>query len=322
MRTLLCISIVAILTGCGTPSFLITPVANTSTLQEVDAQPSRPASRDKIAIIEIEGTILNGKSGGLFQATENPMSLFTQQLDQVERDGSVKALVLRVNSPGGTVTSSDTMYELLLRFKARTHKPVIASVQEVGASGAYYVACAADKIMAQPTSVVGSIGVIFNSFNFTGTLGKIGAESISIKSGHFKDMGSPFKPLNDDERALMQGMVDEYYKRFLSVLNTNRKLVGTDTAKIATDGRVFSGAKAKELGLVDETGLLEDALDLAREMSKSPKARAVMYKRPYGYRGSIYADSSVPTPEANNVTKLELPGGPLLPGGFYYLWTP
>ena len=124
-------------------------------------------------------------------------------------------------------------------------------------------------------------------------------------------------------RAVMQGMVDEYYARFVSVVTTNRTLRGEGTQKIATDGRVFSGEHAKEIGLVDDLGLLTDALDTARKMANAPKAKAIMYKRPYGYRGSIYAETNVPQPQAaSNVTKLELPGGPWLPGGFYYLWNP
>ena len=321
MRNLLLLIIVAIVSGCGVPSFLITPVQNTNALQEV--QVDRRKSSDKIAMIEVEGMLMNAKAGGFLQPTENPLSLFAQQLEQAERDKSVKAVVLRVNSPGGTVTTSDAMYEMLLRFRRKTHKPVVASMQEVAASGAYYVSCAADRIIAQPTTVVGSIGVIFNTFNFRGTMDKIGASSVAIKSGPLKDMGSPFKPLGEAERKIMQGMVDEYYARFVEVVTTNRTIRDPATIRITTDGRIFSGTRAKQLGLIDDTGLLEDALDVARKMAKAPGAKTVMYKRPYGYRGSIYATGDISPPQSNgNVTKLELPGGPWLPGGFYYLWNP
>jgi protease-4 len=185
------------------------------------------------------------------------------------------------------------------------------------------VSCAADRIVAQPTSVVGSIGVIFNTFDFSGTMDKIGAQSEAIKSGPLKDMGSPFKHITPEERAVMQGIVDEYYGRFLAVVREHRAVKDPANFSIATDGRVFSGRRAQEIGLVDELGLLEDAIETARKMSNAPGAKAIMYKRPYSYRGSIYADTSVPTPQANpNVTKLELPGGPWLPSGFYYLWNP
>jgi protease-4 len=315
------IIMVALAAGCGVPSFLITPVKNTNAIQEVPADNRKGYNQGKIAIIEVEGMLINAKSGGFLQATENPLSLFVQQLETAEQDDQVKAVVLRVNSPGGTVTSSDAMYEMLLRFKAKSKKPVIASLQEVAASGGYYVACASDRIVAQPTTVVGSIGVIFNTFNFTGTMDKIGASSVAIKSGPLKDMGSPFKPITEEERAVMQAMVDEYYARFLSVVTTQRKIKPEDQ-KMVTDGRVFSGERGKQLGLVDEVGLMEDAVDLARKMSNAPRAKAIMYKRPYGYRGSLYAETNVPQPQASNVTKIELPGGPWLPSGFYYLWNP
>jgi protease-4 len=239
------------------------------------------------------------------------------------RDNSVKAVVLRVNSPGGTVTASDTMYQLVKDFRRQTHKPVVASMQEVAASGAYYVSLASDKMIAQPTTVVGSIGVIFNTFDFSGTLDKIGAQANAIKSGTMKDIGSPFKHLTPEERAIMQGMVDEYYARFLDKVTTHRSLPSEPLRATLVDGRVFSGQRAKELGLIDDVGLLEDAIKTTRKMADAPGARVVMYKRPYGYRGSIYAETEVPQPQAaSNVTKLELPGAKMLPTGFYYLWNP
>ncbi len=310
----------ALVGGCGTPSFLITPVSNTQKLRETQVQGGRGS--DKVAVIEIEGLLSNARTGGFLQPTENKLSLFKEQLDQAARDQNVKAVVLRVNSPGGTVTASDTMYELLSRFKQRTRKPVVASLQEVAASGGYFVACASDTIVANPTSVVGSIGVIFNTFEASRGLDKLGIRAETIKSGPFKDMGSPFKTLGADERAVMQGMVDEYYARFVSVVKAHRTLPDAEKARMATDGRVFSGQQAMAIGLVDRLGLLEDAIKLARQAGNAPGARAVMYKRPYGYSGSIYASGTVPPPQTN-VTHLHLPGADtILPSGFYYLWQP
>jgi protease-4 len=312
--------------GCGAPSFLITPVQNTNSLQEIVVDKGK-GGREKVAMIEVEGMLMNAKSGGFLQPSENPLSLFQQQMRAAEKDKDVKAVLLRVNSPGGTVTTSDAMYEIVMRFKQKTHKPVVSSMQEVAASGAYYVSLASDKMIAQPTTVVGSIGVIFNTFDFSGTMDKIGAQANAIKSGPMKDIGSPFKHLTPEERAIMQGMVDEYYARFLDKVSTHRNLPSNPLRATLVDGRVFSGQRAKELGLIDDVGLLEDAIKTTRKMADAPGARVVMYKRPYGYRGSIYAETSVPQPQAagdlqRNVTKLELPGGPLLPTGFYYLWNP
>jgi len=308
--------------GCGTPSFLITPVSSSNRLEETVVQSGQKFfGNDKIAIIELEGMLANARAGGLLQATENPVSKFVQQLNQAERDTRVKAVVLRVNSPGGTVTASDNLYEQVIRFKQRSHKPVVACALEVSASGAYYVSCAADRIVASPTSVVGSIGVILNTFDASGAMAKIGLKNEAIKSGAYKDIGSPFRPIKDDERQLMQALVDEYYARFSSIVTTNRHLSSPDVIHRATDGRVFSGMQALAMGLIDQTGTLEDAIDLARKLSNAPTASAIMYRRPYAYGGSIYASTEVPNPQAN-VLHLDVPivSRELLPTGFYYLW--
>lgn len=318
--------------GCGAPSFLVTPVANSNKLEEEQLEAGRGFSPGKVVIIPVEGMLANARAGGLLQATENPLSLFAQQLERAEEDASVKAVVLRVNSPGGTVSCSDAMYQLIKRYKKRTGRPVVAAAQEVDASGAYYVSCAADKIVAQPTSVVGSIGVIFETMEFEGALDKLGIRAGAIKSGNLKDMGSPFRASREDERAVMQGMVEEYFARFIGIVHGNRPVKEEPVADITKynegsyggvySGRVFSGDRARELGLVDKTGLLEDAIDLARQMAKAPDAAVVMYERPYGYGGSIYASTHAPAPRAD-VMRLELPGASaLLPAGFYYLWAP
>ena len=317
--------------GCGVPSFLVTPVSSSTKLQERTVLPGK--SGDKVAIIEVEGMLMNARSGGFLQATENPVSLFKQQMRAAARDKSVKAVVLRINSPGGTVTASDTMYEIVRDFRRQTKKPVIASTQEVAASGGYYIACAADTIVAHPTSVIGSIGVLFSTMEFEEALGKLGVRSESIKSGPLKDMGSPFKSLTKPERDVMQEMVNEYFLRFIQVVDDGRPVTEPQpTLPLAADyagvysGRVFSGERAVELGLADRTGRLEDAIKVARKSGKAPGAKVIMYRRPYGYGGSIYASADAPTPKARGgetVLRLDLPQSrATLPGGFYYLWEP
>ena len=308
--------------GCGTPSILLTPVDNTNKLDETTVMDGKGLFPDKIAIVELDGVISNSREGGLLGSGENPISLFTQELQKAADDSDVKAIVLRVNSPGGTVSASDAMYQMLKRFKDKTHKPVVASVQEVGASGAYYISCASDKIVAQPTSLVGSIGVIFETFNVEGTMSKLGIKAENYKSAAHKDIGSPFREPTEDEKVIMQGLVDQYYERFKSIVLSNRPNTNTNMFPRMTDGRVFSGDEAVQLGLVDKTGLLEDAIQLAKDLSKSPDAKVVIFKRPYGYNGSIYATANAPTPKAN-VLQLELPeSASMLPTGFYYIWKP
>lgn len=320
IKTLL-IPALLILTGCMPESFLITPVSANRSLEEIRVE-SGGLSGGKIALIEVEGLLANARTGGMLQPQENKLSLFTEQLEKAEKDKSVKAVVLRINSPGGTVTCSDTMYEQIRRFRQKTGKPVIASGQEVMASGAYYLATACDEIYAQPTSLVGSIGVIFSSFTVDSALGKIGIKPEVVKSGPMKDMASPLKPWTVDERAIMQSMVDQYYQRFVTVVQDKCNITDSDKAKLATDGRIFSGTQALEMGLLDKVGLLDDAIAAAKEKSKSPHARVVMYKRPFGYQGSIYATNNFPTPQANTI-QIPLPESvAFLPRGFYYLWEP
>jgi protease-4 len=314
--------------GCGAPSFLVTPVSSSTKLTEEEVQPGKGGG--KIAIVQVEGMLVNARSAGFLQPGENSVSLFTQQMDKAARDPAVKAVVLRVNSPGGTVTASDLMFETINDFRIKSKKPVIASTQEMAASGGYYVCCGADRVVVNATSVVGSIGVIFSAFEVEQMMQKIGVRNDPIKSGPLKDMGSPFKAMNENERAVMQGMVNDYYARFVEIVKTRRHVTDPDSLKLVTDGRVFTGTRAVELKLADRVGRLEDALDLARELGKSPGAKAVIYKRPYGYGGSIYAATNVSVPQAGvgstgetGTMRLEFPGSQkVLPGGFYYLWQP
>jgi protease-4 len=320
-------AVVLLAAGCGTPSFLITPVSNTSELEETQVAPGKGFAPSKVALIEVEGMLINAKTGGFLQPQENKLSLFTQQMDRAANDDSVKAVVLRINSPGGTVVCSDTMYQIICKFRQSTGKPVIADTQEMTCSGAYYVACGCDRIVAQPTSIVGSIGVIFQTFEVTGLMGKIGVRSNAVTSGLNKEMGSPFKELTPEERAIMQHMVDDFYARFRGVVTANRHIAPENLA-MTTDGRVFSGTEAVRLGLADQNGLLDDAIDLARTMGHAPGAEVIMYKRPYGYSGSIYSASPMSPEEAadrNGPTELRLsvPGAEdALPAGFYYVWEP
>jgi protease-4 len=317
---LLCLLFIC-LCGCGS-SFVITPVQTTNQLDETTVKSGRWFFPPKIAIVEVEGVLANSKSSTLLGVSENPVSLFAQEMDKAADDSDVKAVVLRVNSPGGTVSASDLMYKMVKDFKAKTHKPVVVSIQEVGASGAYYVSCAADKIYAQPTSLVGSIGVIFDTFNLTGTMQKLGVEVNPYKSAAHKDIGSMFRPADEDEKRIMQGLVDEYYVRFKSIVTTNRTAVHTADLPILTDGRVFSGETAQQLGLVDQTGMLEDAIAGAKDLAHEPDAEVVEYKRPYSSGGSIYALNAAPTPRSD-VLQLQLPSSDsLLPSGFYYIWKP
>ncbi len=302
--------------GCSLPSLLVTPISDPAGLEEHRV---RDGSRDKIAVIPIEGLIVNARTGGgVLGGAENDVSLLQERLDRAATDRRVVAVVLRISSPGGTVTASDTMYELVRRFRQATGKPVVASIQEVGASGGYYVALGADEILAQPTSVLGSIGVLIQTFDASGTLNMVGLKTRTLTSGPLKDLASPLDPLDEGEIEVLQGLVDTYFERFAALVKERRDVPSDEFAK-ATDGRVFSGEQAHGLNLVDGLGMLEDAIDRAAVLADSDDPRAVIYTRPFGYRGSIYAAGHDVTPR----TESNLPAAlQPLPAGFHYLWRP
>jgi protease-4 len=274
----------------------------------------------KVAIIDVEGMILNARTSSLFSEGDNPVSLFRERLDVAADDPDVRAVVLRINSPGGAVTASDIMYHDLMKFREKTGIPVVACMMDVAASGAYYLAMACDCVYAHPSTVTGSIGVIMTLYNASGLFQKIGLESNPIKSGPNKDIGNPGRPMTPEERAILQGVVNCFYGQFVHVVALGRHLPEERVRELA-DGRVYSGLEAKMLGLVDEVGHLDDAIAAAKQLACLKDARIVAYDRCDGYRGSIYAGLPKIPSEIN--VKLQVPGLNMKPGAsFMYLWQP
>ena len=218
-----CAVLLAAVAGCAPASFLITPVPAKQQLVEQVVQRDSFWAYQKIALIDVDGVIANVRSSSLLGSSgENPVALFAEKLEQAAQDDDVEAVVVRINSPGGAVTASDIMYTELQRFREKTGKPVVAAMLDVAASGGYYLACAADKIYAQPTTVTGSIGVIMLAPEFSGTMLKLGVQMNVIKSGDMKDMGSMFRAMNAEDRAVFQGLIDKMYARFLEVVARSR----------------------------------------------------------------------------------------------------
>ncbi len=311
-----------LLVGCGgSTGFLIKPVPIDERLQEtVIAKDAGWSVTNKIAIIDVEGLLLNARSSELFGSGENPVSLFVEKMDRAAADDSVKAVVLRINSPGGGVNASDIMYQRVLQLKVARHIPVVAAVEDVGASGGYYIACGADTIMASPTSITGSIGVIVQSVSFAGTMSRLGIDAKAIVSGRFKDMASPLKPLDPKDEALLQGIVDQFYGRFLKVVQSGRPKLSADRVKELADGRVYTGQQAMDVGLVDTLGHADDAVLLAKKLSKSDKVKVVIYHRPLGYKANVYSAAQSPAPQMN--VNINLPNVMELIGPqFLYLWS-
>ena len=223
---------------------------------------------DKVAVVEVEGII-----------TE-PESINKQIREFGERD-DIKVIVVRINSPGGGVGPSQEIYREIKRVSAK--KKVIASMGAVAASGGYYIAAAANKIVANPGTITGSIGVIMEFANAEELLSKIGFKGYVIKSGEYKDIGSPLRSMKEDEKRLLQNVIDDVHRQFVDVVAENRKLK-VDVVKKIADGRIFSGQQAKEIGLVDEIGNFQDAIDIAASMSNIKGKPVVLYPEKKGIR--------------------------------------
>ena len=279
------------------------------------------AGRAKVLLIEISG-VISSQEGDGFMPTPSLIASIKERLTRASQDDNVKAVVLRINTPGGTVTASDIIHHEIKTFKASRKIPVVASIMDVGASGGYYIAAAADTVMAHPSSVTGSIGVIMLTVNARGLLEKVGLEATAVTSGPRKDMGSPFRTMTMEERAIFQGLIDSFYQRFLSIVQEGRPHLQMDQIKKLADGRIYTGEQAKESGLVDEIGYLEDAVGLAKKKAGLTEARVVTYRRPGEYSNNVYSKLMAPSPLAS-LGNLDLMS--FVRGGtpqFMYLWMP
>ncbi len=276
----------------------------------------------KIVLIDISGFISEQKPSG-FVDKPDMVARIKEELNKAAMDKNVKGVVLRINSPGGTVTASDLIYNEIQQFKKTTGKTVTASILDLGASGAYYISVAADKIVVHPTSVVGSIGVIMLHINLEGLMEKVGVGTESIKSGINKDLGSPVKPLTPEGRDILQGIIDTMYARFLDVIGAGRKELSPQRIKALADGRVYTAAEAKSLGLVDDIAYLDQTIEMTKAKAGIQEAQVVVYTRPGEYKDNIYSRAFQ---QANHsLTILGVDPKHLLRGGsprFLYFWMP
>ncbi len=208
---------------------------------------------EKIAVVKIEGVILDSKD-------------IIEELREHRENKSVKAIMLRIDSPGGAVAPSQEIYTEVLNIRDEGKKKIVTSMGSVAASGGYYIASASDRIVANPGSVTGSIGVILELANVSGLMKKVGVESVVIKSGKFKDVGSLFRTMTPEERELLQGVIDDTYDQFVDAVSAGRGINKEDLLPIA-DGRVFTGRQAKKLGLVDDLGSMQDAIKITADIA-------------------------------------------------------
>ena len=270
--------------------------------------------RDKVLVLDISGIIMSGEGGSPLSGRKEPglIAQVREALDRAKQDRNVKAVVLRINSPGGGVTASDILYHEIKKFKSESGATIVAHIMDVGTSGAYYAALSADAITAQPTSVTGSIGVIMYRVDVTALMQKVGVQAQEIVSGPRKSMGSPFRPFSEDERKVFQGIIDGLYGRFTGLIAEERKLA-PEAVRAMADGSIFTSREAQAGGLIDGIGYLEDAIELAKKRAGLKEATVVTYFRPGEYRANIYS---------RNLINLDL-GELAAPGAsFLYLWWP
>ena len=320
MRTLpALISAALLLQGCTLVNIDLQPRIHPLKEETVEGK-----GKAKILLMDVSG-VLSDETSGLVLGSPPPrvpiVARVREELQKAEEDDNVKALIVRINSPGGTITASDLIYREIDTFKTRRKIPVIAVTMDVAASGGYYAALAADTIVALPTSVTGSIGVIMLTVNAKGLMEKIGVAPLAIKSGEMKDAGSPFRPLTAEERAVFQSVIDEMYGRFVTLIARSRK-IPEDRVRTFADGRIYTAEQAKALGLVDEIGYMDDVVKAARKAAGVEEARVIMYQRPKDFRANFYSAAPAPVPglesSLQQLTALVSGSGPR----FLYLWWP
>ncbi len=244
-------------------------------------------SADKILIIEVLGPISTAGIQSTFSYTEAVYERLDEILRKAGRDHDIKGILLRIDSPGGEATASTLTYRALKQFKNERNIPVLALITNYGTSGAYMAALSADKIMALPTSIVGSVGVIMPSLNFTGLLDKLGIEDTAITSGELKDAGSPTKKMTDKDRAIFEAIIMEEYGLFIEMVKENRPVTEADL-QIIGDGRIMTPSAAKQHNLIDAVGYYEDALKMLSGMIGNDDLSVVRYRRRGESEGSFY----------------------------------
>lgn len=353
MRHLLLLLAALALPGC-TPTSVTFNFGDDSGIRETQVAtdgPNASSTSAKVALIEVRGLIIDGPTPGLISEGRNPVAELVARLRKAEADDDVKAIVLRITSPGGGVGATETMYSEVRRFRERSGKPIVVHLGDVAASGGYYLALAGDYLIASPSGIAGSIGVIIPTLNFSEGMNRWGIVSRSVKSAANKDLANPLEPMREGQYAVLQHMVDGMYSTFKGRVVARRggssQVVSDppcsalakpiDMARLdeLTDGRVMLGREAVDAGLADMTGDLYDAFAKARGLAGLTGARIVKYHRGGEVPTSPYAGAEAPraqTPQAAsagteiNLLKLNLPGAnsvndaSMTTGGAYYLW--
>ncbi len=317
---LLLIATIVLATGCGGLKINI-GAESREPLKEYTLQGK---GRAKVLVIPVRGFLSDTPRRGLLRDRASTVQEVVSQLRLAEKDGEIKAVVLTINSPGGSITASDMLYHEIMLFKERTKTKIVAAMLDVATSGGYYIALSADRIVAHPTTITGSVGVIFIRPKVSGLMDKLGVAVNVNKSGQEKDIGSPFRPSPAEEEKIFQEMTDTMGGKFLDLVAKHRQLDPKAVTSISS-ARIYMADQALQLRLIDRIGYLSDAIAEAKGLAGLPEeAKVVVYRRAEHPNDNLYNASSSwydgPDLRLIDVPLLEVI--PSLSPGFYYLWAP
>lgn len=278
--------------------------------------------KDKIALLSINGIINDKTDKGFLSSGPGFLQDFLTQLKLAEHDPDVKAILLKVNSPGGTVTCSDIIYNELTEFKKRSGKKIVVSMMDMATSGGYYISLAADYITANPTTITGSVGVIFMRPEISTLTDKLGINMKINKSGKNKDMGSPYRMPTKEEEELFNNLIKSLAERFYSIVNNNRNITEESFEEIKT-ARILLAEDAKRLGLIDEIAYLNTAIYKTMELTGiSRNSRVIAYRPARLYYDNIYNNPNIQSQKEVKIDLGTISSLMNLSTGFYYLWEP
>jgi len=310
---------ILLLSGCVNVSVIkpVTPLKQ----QVVEGQ-----GRPKILLLNISGFISEREKSDRLKLQKEPslVAEIRETLQKAEQDADIAGLIIKINSPGGTVSASDIIYHELTNFKNKTQVPVYACITGLGTSGAYYIAAAADKVYSHPNAITGSIGVIALKFNIEGLMTKLGIQDETIKSGDKKDIFSPFRALTYEERTILQEVIDDLHTQFVDVVFEQRKeVLPMQDLKDLADGRIYTAGSALKLRLIDHIGYMDDVITDIKTVLDLEDARIVSYGRGEEYPGTIYSSSPAHDSSLMDLLGDYTDGHSPLPGvSFLYLWNP
>ena len=308
------------LCGCFSPKIRLFADA-TDPLKEFTLEGK---DKGKVLLVSVRGFISDSPGKGFFNSEPGMVQTIVSQLEKAEKDSEIKAILLKIDSPGGSVTASDLLYHEIMEFKKRTGVKLVVSMMDLTASGAYYISLPADLIMAHPTTITGSVGVIFMRPRVSGLMEKIGMNVEVNKSGKNKDMASPFRESGEEEQKILQSLVESLGKRFISLVAKHRK-PGHEALANISDARICLAEEALQLGLIDEIGYLSDAVSRAKTMAGLPEdAKVIVYRRSEYPEDNFYNTAGAASDSQGfSLVNINLPD--ILSGlhsGFYYMWLP